>query len=294
MMALIAVLGTIGALTRTSELTVMRACGVSLYRVAVPLLVLAVGWSGVMFLVQERVLAKYNNKAEELSATIRGNRPRAIEVANRNWLAGRDGRLYYYAAYQVQRRELYSVSVFETAPNPYRLVGHTFANHALAAGITGTWRAENGWAQQFSGPSSSVRESFSSRPLQMATPIDFGTAPEDSRSMTFGELRAYIARLGAGGLSVADQRVNLHRKIAYPLVTLIMTVLGVPFAVTTGRRGALYGIGLAFALAIAYWLIAAVSAAMGIAAVLPAPLAAWAPNIVFLAGAAYMTLTVRT
>jgi lipopolysaccharide export LptBFGC system permease protein LptF len=77
-------------------------------------------------------------------------------------------------------------------------------------------------------------------------------------------------------------------------VTLVMTLLAVPFAVTTGRRGALYGIGLAIILAIAYFLLTAVFSAAGKATVLPPMLAAWAPNLFFMVAAAYLMLRVRT
>ena len=62
--------------------------------------------------------------------------------------------------------------------------------------------------------------------------------------MTYGELRDYIAQLRASGADVVPYMVALQRKVAFPFVTLIMTLLAVPFAVTTGRRGALYGIGV--------------------------------------------------
>jgi lipopolysaccharide export LptBFGC system permease protein LptF len=68
----------------------------------------------------------------------------------------------------------------------------------------------------------------------------------------------------------------------------------VPFGITTGRRGALYGIGLALILGCAYWLVNTFFVAAGQADVLPAPLAAWAANLLFLALAGYATLTVKT
>jgi lipopolysaccharide export system permease protein len=73
-----------------------------------------------------------------------------------------------------------------------------------------------------------------------------------------------------------------------------MTLIGVPFGVTMGKRGALYGIGLAIALASAYRLLTAVFMAAGAATVLPAVLAAWATNILFVAAAAVLLLSVRT
>ena len=73
-----------------------------------------------------------------------------------------------------------------------------------------------------------------------------------------------------------------------------MTLLAVPFAVTTGRRGALYGVGVGIVLAITYWLMLSVFAAIGAGGLLPPLLTAWAPNLLFGTLALYMVLTVRT
>ena len=78
------------------------------------------------------------------------------------------------------------------------------------------------------------------------------------------------------------------------MVAVVMTILGVPFGASTGRRGSLYGIGLALIMGVGYWLLNTFFLAVGEAALMPAPLAAWAANILFLALAAYMTLRVRT
>src|SRR5207253_5436173 len=69
---LIGALVTIGALTKNSELTVMRACGISLYRTAAPLLLLALVASTVLFGLEERVLAYSNRRAEAVNDAIRG------------------------------------------------------------------------------------------------------------------------------------------------------------------------------------------------------------------------------
>ena len=79
--------------------------------------------------------------------------------------------------------------------------------------------------------------------------------------------------------------VQLQRKMAFPFVTVIMTLLAVPFAVTTGRRGALGGIGIGIAISIVYWVILSVFGALGEGGVTTPTLAAWAPNILFGAAA---------
>ena len=100
-----------------------------------------------------------------------------------------------------------------------------------------------------SGPSSSTRRSPSAA-ISLEPPAYFKTDEPDADRMTYGELKHYIAQLQASGYHVVPYMVQLQRKVAFPFVTLVMTLLAVPFAVTTGRRGALYGIGVGIVLAL--------------------------------------------
>ncbi len=114
------------------------------------------------------------------------------------------------------------------------------------------------------------------------------------RARPSSRLATIFGRLRASGANVVPQMVALQRKIAFPVVTIIMTILAVPFAVTTGRRGAMYGVGIGIVLAITYWIAMSVTGALGAGGVMSPALAAWAPNILFGSVAAYMVLTVRT
>lgn len=289
---LVAVLSTFGGLTRTNELTVLRACGVSLYRTAVPLLLLAMVWSGVLFVLEDRVLAHSQRRAAVLKDVIRDRPPRTFNLANRSWLLGDDGRIYYYAVYDAREQTLHQASVFETARNPFRLVSHTSAKQVTFR--DGAWHATDGWVQSFADNGTVTREAFAERTLELETPEDFGTEQIEATMMNYGELRDYIDRLGESGFSIAEQEVELHRKLAFPFVTLVMTLIAVPFGVTTGRRGALYGIGLALTLAVSYLVISHIFIAFGNASMLPPLLAAWATNLLFAAGALMLVFTVRT
>ena len=289
---LVAVLGTIGALTRTSELTVMRACGISLYRMALPLVVISLILSGGLFILEERVLARANRVADELNDLIRGRASRTLNVANRNWLAGEDGRIYYFAFFDRSRSSLFALSIYDTTNDPYRLDAHTFVRDAVY--VDEAWQVSDGWVQRFGGPDSASRRELGREPLALAPIEDFERAQVDASLMTFGEQRRHVIELRDSGYFTAPEEVALHHKLAFPLVTLVMTLLAVPFGVTTGRHGALYGIGLVIALAFGYYLLTTVFMAAGAAGLLPAMLAAWAANLLFLAAAGYLILTVRT
>jgi lipopolysaccharide export LptBFGC system permease protein LptF len=132
------------------------------------------------------------------------------------------------------------------------------------------------------------------RVLPLESPNYFESSVPKADQMNLGELRTYISQLRASGANVVAYLVELQRRVAFPLVTVVMTLIAVPFAITTGRRGAMYGIGIGIVLAIVYFIVMSVFVALGQGGVLTPVLAAWAPNLMFSALAAYMILTVRT
>ena len=127
---------------------------------------------------------------------------------------------------------------------------------------------------------------FAALKLPLEPPTYFKTDEPDAERMTYAQLKSYIEQLRTSGFHVVPYMVQLQRKVAFPFVTLIMTLLAVPFAVTTGRRGALYGVGVGIVLAIVYWTMMSVFGAVGAGGLISPVLAAWAPNILFAAAAA--------
>ena len=131
----------------------------------------------------------------------------------------------------------------------------------------------------------------------MEPPDYFGVEEPEAvlaERLKVGQLRDHIAELNQAGYNTVPLQVALHRKIAFPFIALIMTLIAIPFGVTTGRKGTLFGIGIGIVLAILYWTTQSLFAAVGSAGVLAPPLAAWAPNILFVAVAAYLVISART
>jgi LPS export ABC transporter permease LptG len=292
--ALVATLVTIGLLTKSSELIVMRACGVSLYRTALPLVVLSLLWSGGLFMLEESILATANRKAAELKHLMRGGQPRTFDLLSRQWVAGRDGRIYRYAYFDPRARTLSGLEVYTFGEKPWGLTETMAIKAANYQPSDNTWVTDEGWVRHFAKDVVADYAPFQRRQLVFEPASYFGTEQPDADRLSFTNLRRYIAALRISGFDVVPYRVALHRKIAFPFVALVMTVIAVPFAVTTGKRGALFGIGLGLLLAISYWGLSAVFGAIGGAGLLTPPLAAWAPNVLFVSVASYLLLTVRT
>jgi LPS export ABC transporter permease LptF/LPS export ABC transporter permease LptG len=306
--ALLATLVTIGLLTKNSELIVMRACGISLYRSSLPLFLFALLFSGALFGLQEYVLADANREAGRLNDIIRGHPPQTFGFLNRQWIIGKSGDIYRYEFFDPHVNQFGKLSMFHLNESTWKLDALTYAKNAALvkhAGADGQpvlmWMAYNGWTRQFSTVrrrkvvQATVKYApFAERAISLEPPAYFKTDNPESDRMTYGELKRYIIELQASGYHVVPYMVQLQRKVAFPFVTLIMTLLAVPFAVTTGRSGAVYGIGAALVLGLTYWTMLSIFGAMGAGGWISPMLGAWAPNILFGAAAVYLLLRVRT
>ncbi len=151
---LIATLVTVGAMTRSSELIVMRACGISLYRTSVPLLGLAAASSVLLFALDEYALAPSNRQALDLEHLVRHGRPRVVNVLQRRWTSGRNGDIYHYDLFDPRRRELYGFWRFEFDQKAWRLSRITYMASARfdeaslkPDATTARWRGGAGWTR---------------------------------------------------------------------------------------------------------------------------------------------------
>jgi lipopolysaccharide export LptBFGC system permease protein LptF len=125
-------------------------------------------------------------------------------------------------------------------------------------------------------------------------PQYFKKETRPSQEMSFNELQRYIRDMRQSGFDTMRLRVQLNRKIAYPLITLVMAILAVPFALSMGKRGSLAGIAVAIGMAIAYLFVDGMFEAMGDVNLLPAFLAAWSPDVLFGLAGTYLLLRTPT
>jgi len=158
------------------------------------------------------------------------------------------------------------------------------------------WVFENGWVRSLSG--TSIQEY---RTFDVATFKELGEDPSyfkkevrQSSEMDYEELHNYIQDLQQSGFDTVRLKVQLQKKLAFPLITLVMAVLAVPFAAQSRRGGALAGVATALGIAVVYWVTAGLFEAMGNANQLPALLAAWAPDVIFALAGGYLLLRVPT
>jgi LPS export ABC transporter permease LptG/LPS export ABC transporter permease LptF len=298
---LIAVLVTFGVLNRNSELIAMKATGISLYRLVVPIVSISAILAVSLFLFDEYYLPQANRKQEALRNIIKGRPPQTVLHPEQRWIfgeprSGEPARIFYYQFFDPDRNEFANLSIFEFDPSTFSLSRRIFAARVFWDPRTASWHFQNGWERDIAGATvNQYREFKQTTFAEIHEDPGYFTKEEiQAQEMNFGQLDHYIGDLGQSGFDTMRLRVELWHKLAYPLVAVVMAVLAIPFALSMGRRGSLTGIAVAIFVALTYFVVDGTFTAMGSVNYLPAALAAWSPDILFGLTGGYLLLRTPT
>jgi len=291
---LVATLVTFGMLSKNNEVTAIKSNGVSLYRIAVPICAVACAVSVLAYFLLDFVLPYSNRRMDELKRKIEGKPPITASSQQRLWYHGKGSYIINFLSYDPRRRELSQVHVFEFHPTEFRLVRRVYARRATWTGQA--WAFQDGFMSSF-GDNGTSTYALITNPITLyysETPDDFATEVKQPDQMTYAQLRRYIDSLKKSGYAAEDLQVKLFSKGSWPVISIVMALIALPFAFKMGRRGTLYGVGLAFVIAMVYWMVYAVFTKFGEVGNLPPLLSAWAANILFGLAAIYLFLHVET
>jgi len=291
---LLAVFLTIGALSRTNELTAMRSGGISLGHVASPLL-------GIALVISLGVLATSELVVPHTSENAR--RIYNVDVKGKQILAAAKGNLWFYNSgqlihirfYDANSQILSGVIALKTddRQQPLRRI-----DAPLGYYVNNAWVLKEAVVRTFdpnTGEPTSL-ERLAQLPLEMdKTPEDFRLSQPHPEEMNILQLQEMITTLREEGFDSTRFRVDLYAKIATPFACLVMAFFGIPFAVQRGRNSNLaIGIGLSIAIGFLFFIAQTVLQAFGYSQVLPPLVAAWGANVIFLLLGLWSLLSTRS
>ena len=293
---LLAVLITFGLMERSNEVTAIKATGISIYRIIVPVLVICVALAASLFFFDQFYLPHANKRQDALRNQIKGRPAQTYLRPDRQWIFGQHSNIYYYQFFDADRDQFADISVFQFDPRTFAITQRVYAERAHWSEVTQRWIYEQGWVRKLSGDSIETYKQFDVTAFSQFSepPTYFKKEVKQSSEMNFEELRRYIHDLQQSGFDVVRLRVQLQRKLAVPFVTLVMAVLAVPFSLSAGKRGAVAGVATAVGIAAVYEVVSRLFESMGNLSQLPPALAAWSPDLIFAMLGAYLILKVPT
>ncbi len=296
---LIAVLVLLTLLEQRLELTILKASGISIYRVTVPVVLLAGVFGLLLFGLEETVVPTANRQARQYLSIIKGRSPsRAYSSTERQWLFSRDGTaLYNFLSFDRRDHALIGLTEYRLDLTDFRLSQVMYAERVRFE--NGSWIAVKGWVRTIRPDGSDLfRRIKEPQEVSIAeSPTYFAHEYRSPRELRFRELQHYITRLAESGYRPTRLLVQLQQKITYPLSALVMVLIGLPYGLNrSGSRHAtpVVGVGLAIMLGVAYFVIVAILGKMGEAGILPPVVAAWSPIVIALLFSINRFTTVRT
>jgi LPS export ABC transporter permease LptG/LPS export ABC transporter permease LptF len=297
MSVLVAVLVCFGVLAKNNEITAMKACGVSLYRLSLPIVVVSLLLSAGLFAFDHYYIPEANRVQEAILNEIKGRPVQTYLRPDRKWIFGQgSSRIYYYKYLDPDNDLMVGVHVYDLDPDSFRLRRHISAETARWEPGLKNWIFQNGWSRQFQGVATREYKPFDATtfPGLNDPPTWFLREMKQEKQLNFAELDRYISELQQSGFDTIRLRVQFHKKFSVPVFVAIMALLSIPFSFLTGNRGAMAGVGVSFGIAIAYWAVSKLFEEFGNVNQLPAVMAAWSPDALFSMAGMYLFTRMRS
>jgi lipopolysaccharide export LptBFGC system permease protein LptF len=286
------VLKTYALLARRSETIAWWASGQSIYRLMLPGLFFALAAGAATWMVQEHLMPNANLTQDKLRAQIRGGEPRAITGTGRQWLASAESHRLYSYEFDEQSNSLGEPAIYEFDPAGVHLV-------SVTTGTAGNWLSVNRMvisnAETFNFRGLEVdQEVFETREIQAEPFQVFKPTIDKPSQLSSKGLSSYLKTAKRRGVEVSALAVALQRKYAAPFGVVVMAFIGIPLALSFGRKGTIVALCAAVGLSIAYWGVGGGLQQLGNLGLLPPAVAGWSPPIIFAAAGTYVLSRVRT
>jgi lipopolysaccharide export LptBFGC system permease protein LptF len=210
--ALVSVLVTLGVMTKNNELVAFKASGLSLYRIALPLLLAGVFLAGSLLVLDDTYLPYANQRQDALRNQIKGRPAQTYYQPSRQWIFGENAKIYNYELFDPDRELFGGLNVFELNPATFEIRRRIYAARAHWDNQQGLWILESGWIREFDHGRLTRYTPFLANALNELSepPSYFNREVRQSYQMTWWELKRYIGDLRQAGFDVARLSVQLQ------------------------------------------------------------------------------------
>lgn len=292
---LVSILATFGVMTKNNEVTAFKACGISVRRLGLPVLLMSGALSILVFAFDYSWLPQANQIQDALLNEIKGRPVQTYLHPERKWMI-HNYRIFYFKYFDTSEKLMVEPYVFELDPRNFHVVRELSASRARWQQNINAWVWEQGTATDLCGVDECKVQQFTATtfPEVTETPDDFLKYVKQDKQMNYLELARYIKSLQQSGFDTVKLHVQYYKKFAVPVFAFIMALISVPFGFLVGNRGAMTGVGVGMALAMTYLATGLLFDQFGNVNLLPPVIAAWAPDALFSVAGLYLMLRMRS
>ncbi|MEA1970701.1 MAG: LPS export ABC transporter permease LptG [Thermodesulfobacteriota bacterium] len=290
---LLSALLSFGILSKNSEITAMKANGVSLYRISLPIIILSFAICISAFLLSEFITPYANQKVKYIKLVeIQKREKLGSFKQNQIWYRGKNG-IYNFSMFDPRTNTLKGIRInlFDREMNLHERIDAKEARWE-----DGRWVFRNLLVTTFPKGEFPSLEKIPSRVIDLPeSPSDFMAVQKSAEEMGLVELNRFIKKTRSEGYDTTKDRTDMHGKIAFPLVSVILAILGISFSLRSERSGGVaQSIGTGIIIGFSYWIVFAFAISLGRSGTIPPVAAAWAANFIFGIAALIMFMRVKT
>jgi lipopolysaccharide export system permease protein len=277
---LLAILIAFGLMNKNNEIIALKSGGVSVYYLLRPVLTIAVFLSILLFCLSEIVVPITISKANKIWLMEVKNKPTITSKQKNIWIKGHRA-IYFIQYFNPQNRSISGV-ILNFFDNEFKLARRVDANRGLY--IKDKWVFYDSMEQVLDGETEIYNVQFHA---QKAEDVDF--LPEDlmrafkkSEEMNIAELFRYTQEVESEGYDATPFRVDFHARFAYPVLSIIVCIMGIGIAVKRkSREGPSVSIAFGALLVFLYWVFNSFCLSLGYGGMLPPVISAWISNLIF-------------
>jgi lipopolysaccharide export LptBFGC system permease protein LptF len=282
-------------MTKNNEVTAFKACGISVRRLGVPVLLISGALSGALFAFDYSFIPQTYQIQDSILNEIKGRPVQTYLHPERKWVF-HDYRIFYFKYFDPSEKLMVEPYVFELDPKTFHVLRELSASRARWQQNINAWVWEQGVARDLCGADECKFQTFTATTFSeiTETPDDFLKSVKQDQQMNYLELDHYIHDLQSSGFDTVKLHVQYYKKFAVPVFALIMALISVPFGFLVGNRGAMTGVGVGMGVAMTYMATGLLFDQFGNVNLLPPVVAAWSPDALFSVAGLYLMLRMRS
>jgi lipopolysaccharide export system permease protein len=283
--ALFSTLFSLGVLVRSREIIALRSSGISVERIASPLMLLGLLICALTFVWNEKLVPIFTRNAENIyKSEIRNKQQKSVLGTHDIWIRGEDS-FINVDYFDPRASTVENATIF--------LLNRDFSLRALVEIPKAQWSG-NGWKTDeatqwnFMPDGTTLQQSVITALPISETPEDLKLLARDPEEFSYFDLQKQIADMKSKGIDATAYEVDLQTKLAIPFIAPLMVFLAIPFALKRKLSGSLsLSFGIAMIIGFGYWVLTAFCISLGHSAALPPGVSAWTPTFIFAMVGAY-------
>ena len=285
---LISVILMLCFMKKNNEIIAMKACGINIFEISKPIMVVSLLVATAMFLFSELIVPYASSKSNEIwYVQVKKKDPARFYGRDHIWYKGANS--FYLIRHFDSKKNIMDDLTFYFFDDSFRLIKRIDARRGTWTGHN--WKIQTGIIQEAKDEGGYSLTRFEEIYIILPEDPDAFVRPvRKPEEMSYWQLKRYAERIRLEGYDATEYLVDMNIKFALPFINIVMVFIGIPIALGLKKGGTPLAVSLGIGTCFLYLANFGISRSLGLSGLLPPVLSAWSANVIFFFLGAYMMI----